>query len=64
MPTLFTVFGFRFMFYSNDHEPIHIHVLKGGANWLSRLWLRIRRRLSQIGKTFLINKCWIFKKYG
>lgn len=31
MPTLFTVFGFRFMFYSNDHEPIHIHVLKGGA---------------------------------
>ena len=25
MPTLFTLFGFRFMFYSNDHEPIHVH---------------------------------------
>ena len=31
MPTLFTVFGFRFMFYSNDHEPIHVHVIKGSA---------------------------------
>ena len=28
MPTLFVFFGFRFMFYSNDHEPIHVHVLK------------------------------------
>lgn len=26
MPTLFTVFGLRFFFYSNDHEPIHVHV--------------------------------------
>ena len=31
MPTLFTVFGFRFLFYSNDHEPIHVHVIKGDA---------------------------------
>lgn len=31
MPTLFTVFGYRFMFYSNDHEPIHVHVIKGDA---------------------------------
>ena len=31
MPTLFTLFGLRFMFYSNDHEPIHVHVVKGGA---------------------------------
>ena len=23
-------FGFRFMFYSNDHEPIHVHVIKDG----------------------------------
>ena len=26
MPTLFTVEGFRFFFYSNDHEPMHVHV--------------------------------------
>lgn len=31
MPTLFIVFGFRFMFYSNDHEPIHVHVIKDNA---------------------------------
>ena len=29
MPTLFVFFGLRFMFYSNDHEPVHIHVIKG-----------------------------------
>ena len=29
MPTIFILFGFRFMFYSNDHEPIHVHVTKG-----------------------------------
>lgn len=32
MPTLFILFGFKFMFYSNDHAPIHVHVLKGGAS--------------------------------
>jgi hypothetical protein len=26
MPTLFYFFGLRFFFYSNDHEPIHVHV--------------------------------------
>ena len=31
MPTVFILFGFIFKFYSNEHEPIHIHVLKGGA---------------------------------
>ena len=30
MPTIFIFFGFRFMFYSDDHEPIHVHVLKDG----------------------------------
>ena len=29
MPTVFIFFGLRFMFYSNDHEPVHIHVIKG-----------------------------------
>ena len=30
MPTIFILFGFRFMFYSNDHAPIHVHILKDG----------------------------------
>jgi hypothetical protein len=29
MPTLFILFGLRFFFYSNDHEPIHVHVSGG-----------------------------------
>lgn len=28
--TVFIFFGFRFMFYSNDHLPIHIQILKDG----------------------------------
>ena len=26
MPTLLTIFGIRFFFYSREHEPIHEHV--------------------------------------
>ena len=29
MPTIFVFFGLRFVFFSNDHEPVHIHVIKG-----------------------------------
>ena len=31
MPTIFILFGFRFLFYANDHEPIHVHVSSGDA---------------------------------
>ena len=31
MPTIFEYFGFVFKFYSNEHEPIHVHVQKDGA---------------------------------
>ncbi len=26
MPTVLFVFGIRFFFYPNDHEPVHIHI--------------------------------------
>ena len=29
MPIVFVSFGMRFVFFSNDHEPIHIYVIKG-----------------------------------
>ena len=32
MPTIFILFGFRFMFYANHHEPIHVHVIKGDVS--------------------------------
>ena len=31
MPTVFTKDGFRFLFYSNDHTPIHVHVRHGNG---------------------------------
>lgn len=29
MPTIFEIFGLRFFFFSEDHNPIHVHVVKG-----------------------------------
>lgn len=29
MPAIFSKDGFRFFFYSNDHEPVHVHVRRG-----------------------------------
>lgn len=29
MPTVFRINGFRFFFFSNEHEPEHIHIEKG-----------------------------------
>ena len=31
MPTVFAKDGFRFFFYSNDHEPLHVHVRRGAG---------------------------------
>lgn len=28
MPTLLDKDGFKFFFYANEHEPMHIHVMK------------------------------------
>lgn len=32
MPTLFYYLGLKFFFYSNDHEPIHVHVSSGDSS--------------------------------
>ena len=39
MPTIFEYFGIIFKFYSNEHEPIHVHVLKGGCETIFELIL-------------------------
>jgi len=26
MPTLLTIFGLRFFFYSDEHTPVHVHI--------------------------------------
>jgi hypothetical protein len=40
MPSLFTVDGFRFFFYSNEgdpREPAHVHVRKAGRD--AKVWI-------------------------
>ena len=31
MPIIFAKDGYRFFFYSNEHDPIHVHVCCGGG---------------------------------
>lgn len=52
MPKIFEYFGFIFLFYSNEHEPIHVHVNKEGCEIVFELIMEggklveIRRRYS------------------
>lgn len=32
MPEIFRAFGFSFLFFSRDHEPIHVHVIGNGGD--------------------------------
>ncbi len=48
MPSVFTVNGYRFFFFSNEGEPLepcHIHVRKHGA--LAKYWLTDRISLAE-----------------
>ena len=52
MPKIFEYFGFIFLFYSNEHEPIHVHVMKEGHEARFEIMLEtgelaeVRRRTS------------------
>ena len=37
MPKIFEYFGFIFFFYSNEHEPIHVHVIHNGCQSIFEL---------------------------
>jgi len=56
VPKVFEKDGLRFGFYSNDHEPVHVHVVKAGAeaifDVLSGVELRESRgfRLADLAK--------------
>ena len=47
MPVVFQRDGYKFFFYSNDHEPIHIHVRKGGGEAVFNIDEEIDLRESQ-----------------
>ncbi|MBQ8500248.1 MAG: DUF4160 domain-containing protein [Bacteroidales bacterium] len=37
MPKIFEYFGLVFFFYSNEHEPIHVHVMHGACQLIFEL---------------------------
>jgi hypothetical protein len=37
MPTIFEYFGLIFYFYSNEHNPVHVHVKKGDKETIFEL---------------------------
>ena len=51
MPKIFEYFGYVFFFYSNEHEPIHVHVIHGACQVVFELIIdsgnlvEIRRRM-------------------
>ncbi|MCR5465178.1 MAG: DUF4160 domain-containing protein [Bacteroidales bacterium] len=40
MPKIYEYFGFIFFFYSNEHEPIHVHVIKGECQTVFELIIK------------------------
>jgi len=39
MPKIYEYLGFIFFFFSNEHEPIHVHVIKSGRQTVFELIL-------------------------
>ena len=47
MPTIYEYFGFFFLFYSNEHEPIHVHVQHGDRESIFEIIL-YKNKLQQV----------------
>ena len=53
MPKIYEYFGLIFFFFSNEHEPIHVHVIKGGYQTVFELIIQdgelveIRQRIKK-----------------
>ena len=47
MPTIFEEDGYRFFFYSNEHQPVHVHVRFGGGEAIFNIGDQVELRESQ-----------------
>lgn len=47
MPLIFEKDGYRFFFYSNEHQPIHVHVRYGGGEAVFNVEAGVELRESQ-----------------
>jgi hypothetical protein len=56
MPTIFEKDGFRFFIYSNEHRPIHVHVLHGGGEAVFEVENHVKLRKSKGLKSIELSK--------
>ncbi len=42
MPTIINIFGLRFFFYSEEHLPIHVHVVDGDGRVKIQIYPEIK----------------------
>ena len=68
MPKIFEYLGILIFFYSNEHEPIHVHAKKGefeskaefyiinGVDTYSRTGMDFNRELRRIGYGYRIDR--------
>ena len=47
MPTIFRKDGYQFLFYSNEHRPIHVHVRYAGGEAIFTIENGVELRESQ-----------------
>jgi hypothetical protein len=47
MPKIFEKDGYQFFFYSNEHQPVHVHVRHGGGEAVFEVEQRVELRESQ-----------------
>lgn len=73
MPELFRMYGFLFMFFSHEHEPMHVHVIwnNGEAkfSWDGQEFVLVKSRnvkpndLKRIARTIADNTDIIVKRW-
>ena len=73
MPELFRMYGFLFMFFSHEHEPMHVHVIGNDGeakfSWDGQEFVLVKSRnvkpndLKRIARTIADNTDIIVKRW-
>lgn len=63
MPTLFELFGIRFYFYSEEHLPIHVHIVNGDGKAKVNVYPQIELISNNGIKLKDIKKLWLLLKH-
>jgi hypothetical protein len=56
LPIVFEKDGYKFFFYSNEHEPVHVHVRHSGGEAVFEVETKVELRESQGMKMLELRK--------